>query len=132
MNIEIVDPDHVSLAWPHLKRFIELSQRRGPTDMTCEQMRYYCQADPNWRLVLLGDLDGAAIICAQGDSLHVAAIGGRLPKGWHVEMFEWLSRGAKANGLGYITLAGRKGWARKLRDLGFVQLDGLYLGAEVT
>lgn len=131
MNFELIEPEHVHIAWPHMRRFIERSQQRGPTDMTSDEMARKCQRDPTWRLVMMGELDGAAIIRIVGDHLHVAAIGGDFPQGWHLEFFEWLAAGGRANGLGYITLAGRKGWLRKLRGLGFKQLDGLHLGAAI-
>lgn len=131
MQINVIYPYQVEFFWPTVERFIEASQKRGPTDMTVQEIKDYCRTDERWRLLIFDAFQGAAVVRVWDDWLHVVAIGGKLEPGWEDEFYLWLSNVAKFIGAKFITLGGRKGWARKLARLGFVNIGGPFLGAEV-
>lgn len=131
IQLEPIPPDRVRWVWPLVKRHIEASQRRGPSDMTVDEIRYFCETDNTWRLVIFEDAEAAAVIRIWDTRLHVVAIGGKLPKGWHFEFFDWLKRCAAFCELSSVTLGGRKGWTRLLKPLGFVPIGGPYIGAQI-
>lgn len=131
MQVNPVEPYQVDFFWPAVERFIEASQRRGPSDMSVDDIRNLCRTDESWRLLIFDRFDGACVVRVLGEWLHVVAIGGTLEKGWHVEFFEWLKRIAKFLGLRFVTLGGRKGWNRLLKPLGFKPIGGPFLGVEV-
>lgn len=131
MQINPIEPHQVDFFWPTIAKYIEASQRRGPSDMTVAQIRDLCRTDESWRLLIFDAFDGAAVVRVWDDWLHVVAIGGTLEKGWHELFFEWLKRVAKFLGLRFVTLGGRKGWTRMLKPLGFVPIGGPFLGVEI-
>lgn len=131
MQINPIDPHQVDFFWPTIERFIDASQRRGPSDMTPDEIRLHCKTDEAWRLLIFDHFDGACVVRVWDEWLHVVAIGGRLERGWHLEFFEWLKRVAKFLGLRFVTLGGRKGWNRLLKPLGFVPIGGPFLGVEI-
>jgi hypothetical protein len=131
MQINVIHPYQVEFFWPTIERHIQASQDRGPTDMTTLDIYNQCRTDESWRLLIFEHFDGAAVIRAWDDRLHVVAIGGTFAKGWHVEFFEWLKRCARFFHLRFVTLGGRKGWTRLLRPLGFVPIGGPFLGVEI-
>ena len=132
MQIDVVEPRQVKTFWPLVDKHVRASQKRSSTQATADLMRYHCIHDNTWRLVILDECRAAAVIRVWDHRLHVVAIGGRLPKGWETEFFEWLKRAGRFMGLTHVTLGGRKGWKRKLAHLGFVPLDAVYLGAYIT
>lgn len=131
MQISEIPPEQVTFFWPSAKKFIEASQRRGPTDMTTQDILNELRTDERWRLLIFDCFAGAAVVRVWDDWLHVVAIGGKLDKGWEDEFFLWLSLVAGRMGSKYITLGGRRGWERKLKRLGFKNIGGPFLGAEI-
>lgn len=132
IQVSPIDRHEIGFFWPLIVHHIEASQRRGPRDMTLGEMREACATDYAWRLVIINDLDAAAVLRVIGDRLHVVALAGKLPPGWVGEFFDWLQRVAKFIGLRWITLGGRKGWARLLKPLGFAPFQGPYIGVRVS
>lgn len=51
--------------------------------------------------------------------LHVYVLSGPLPEGWVPVMDAYLTEVAKDHHMDYVTLRGRKGWIRKLKDYGY-------------
>lgn len=131
MVISALEPKEVEHWWPHIVRWIEASQRRGPRDMGIPEMRWCCITQGDWRLLVFDNCRGAAIIRILNNALHVVALGGQFHKGWHVEFVEWLRSVAKFHHLPRITLAGRKGWRRLLAPQGFVPVGGCWLACPV-
>lgn len=126
-----IDPAQVAFFWPAIERYIHASQDRPCADYTPDDIRDMCRTDESWRLLIFDHFDGAAVLRVWDDRLHVVAIGGKFERGWEVEFFEWLVRLARFFGLRFVTLGGRKGWARLLKPLGFVPIGGPFLGYEV-
>lgn len=131
MNVRIVEPNEVRLSWPMARRHILSSQRRGPTDMSMEEIRHNCERE-DWRLLILDNGRAAAVIRIWDTRLHVVAIGGKLAPKWYLEFFDYLKRIARYVGLTSVTLGGRKGWARLLKPLGFVSIGGPYIGVQIS
>jgi len=131
MQIDVIEPHQVKAIWPYIRHHIDAAQRRGPTDMTADEIRGYCQSDESWRLLVLEETEAAAVIRIIDDRLHVVSLGGKLRKGWPPEFFDWLASAAKYLELPVITLGGRKGWNRVLKPLGFVPIGNGYLGAQI-
>lgn len=131
MQINVVQPEQVEFFWPAIERFIRASQERGPSDMSVEEIKGYCRTDPRWRLLIFDNFQGAAVIRIWDEWLHVVAIGGKLEKGWHHELFVWLLSVAQWARLRFITLGGRKGWSRFLKPMGFRDIGAPFLGYEV-
>lgn len=131
MQICPIEPPAIRFVWPLVKRHIQRSQERGPSDMTLDEIKFLCSTDESWRLLMFEDAAAAAVIRILNDRIHVVAIGGRFHKGWHVEFFDWLKRIAAFFGLKGVTLGGRKGWGRLLAPLGFVSLGGDWYGVDL-
>lgn len=129
MQIEVVEPHDVAYVWPLVCRHIEAAQRRGPTDHTLHELRHYCHGQ-SWRLLVLNNGDGAAIIRLLNGRLHVVSLGGTFDKGWPAELHEWLMAICPYFELKGVTLCGRKGWGRLLAPLGYRPIGGGYLGVE--
>jgi hypothetical protein len=132
LMIEVIEPTRVQWVWPLVLRHIERSQARGPSDMTVKEIRYRVENDPAWRLVIFEEACAAAVIRLWDNRLHVVAIGGHLPKGWHHDFFDWLKRCARFCECTSVTLGGRRGWARLLKPLGFVDIGGPYIGVQIS
>jgi hypothetical protein len=52
------------------------------------------------------------------DALHVTALAGDLPKGWRRTILETVTQLAREQGKDKLQCKGRKGWCRRLKDMG--------------
>lgn len=127
MLIDVIEPHEAPTVWPHVRRHIQAAQRRGPTDHEESELRHNCCCRPDWRLLVLHEGEGAAVIRILNDRLHVVSLGGHLPRNWAEEFNRWLVQTAAYLELQGITLAGRPGWKRKLAPLGYVPIGGAWL-----
>lgn len=132
IHISAIEPREVPFFWPRIDRWIRASQERGPSDMHPGMMRGLCMRDPAWRLLIFDNCIGAAVIRILDGNLHVVALGGRnLPPGWLPEFVDWLRSLAQFFGHPYVTMAGRKGWKRRLEPLGFRDIGSGWLALPV-
>lgn len=122
--ISAIEPREVPDVWPHIVHHIEASQRRGPSDMSLAEIRHLCVSDGSWRLLVFDNCIGAAVIRILDGNLHVVAVGGKMERGWLEHFVDWLVSMAHFFGHPAVTLGGRKGWQRRLKPLGFVDLGG--------
>lgn len=130
--ISAIEPAHVRFFWPQIAHHILASQQRGPSDMSSDEMRALCISDGAWRLLIFDNCIGAAVIRILDGNLHVAALGGKnLPQGWLPEFVEWLRSLAQFFGHPYVTMAGRKGWKRRLEPLGWKDIGGGWMALPV-
>jgi len=88
-------------------------------DLTPAQILLELRINPAYQLVLFDR--GAAVLCKEDDAIHIEVLGGEFDKGWVDRFNSWLAGAAQALGCSKATLAGRNGWVRKLRHLGWVQ-----------
>lgn len=124
--IRPIQPADVDSVWPTVADLIAVSCRRGGGDATPEELREFCK-QPGHLLIMLDG--GAAILQRCGDFLHIRSLGCRDFLAQVPELMEAWHDIAASIGCAGLSLKGRRGWQRVLRDYGFrLSKDG-YLEA---
>ena len=126
LNIQMIMPEQVDNEWPRLEKYIARVGRRVESEFTTAELKEKCRGDNGWLLIDLGT--GAAIVNREGDSLHIASLGGDFTKGWTESALLWIELAAKLTKAQIITLKGRKGWLRLFKRYGWEDIGDGYIG----
>ena len=123
LQIDLIPQSQASRMWPKVRRWIGSACQRSGNTGGLEALRRAVLSDSSHSLMVFrdgGNICGAGILELSGDRLHVASLGGELPAGWKDITWDFLLSAAHYCRVKRISLRGRRGWQRALRDLGFM------------
>jgi len=126
MNLVAIPPHSVGVMWPRVSPGIEKMVERGIGITTAHDIK--CEAlSGRWMLFIVEDQGATVVtaICAieQGDKKVFTIVGA-----WGVKMSEWVEQFydsmvqvATDLGCDSISITGRRGWVKYLKDRGFTE-----------
>jgi len=104
--------------WDEARPWLQLAVSRPESDITLADLYRSLKIDQRYQLLLFDS--GAAVVIKEDDGIHIQALGGEFKTDvWVSDFNTWLKLAAELFGVNKATLCGRKGWARKLRSLGW-------------
>ena len=118
--IALIHPSMLDEYWPVIEPYIIKASERGGSDLTIDEIKEACRHD--YRAGILeqdGKVVGGIVFQIYAERLHIVSLAGELRAGWCNEMEEDIDLLAAELGRSIISLSGRPGWERKLRQFGY-------------
>jgi hypothetical protein len=112
--------------WPRVEALVAAAVDEGPRDREPEDYLAACQAEDMQLYLITMNAQVVGIAVTEFHTyprrvlVHVELVAGERMADWLGPLDEHLTGWVKANGGGAITAAGRKGWPRALRHLGYL------------
>ena len=110
-----VDPASVRLVWPRVGGMVKRAIDRGYTDWNCVEPNLL---DGLWLLWLVWDgkeIRGVAVTGLGGGDCEIIACAGHDVRSW-IHLIKDIEQYARNEGRKYVSIIGRRGWARVLPD----------------